>query len=523
MSLAESAPSASALPLGERSPRLLLLPVGAVRTDGDDAIALGELAGLILDGWQQDAVRLGLSVDANGQSAAMNVGIIVARQNGKGAVLECVELFWLFVARITEITHTAHEFKTAKKHYLRIWSLIDRTPSLRRLVRNKLGSNSETSIELHVDGCASVGIMGRDCCMGGPKLTFLARSGASGRGLQGEKIVLDEGLYLTPEIMAALVPIQSAQKDPQAWIASTPPEADGSPTLTELRNNCVGEAVTDPPDDTCWMEWSAPEGSDPEDWRATAMANPAQGTRLQHRSILRERRLLGSRSEEYLRERMCYWPQTSAARILDPDAWDALGEYVDPEHPEDAPQISGPYAIGIAASPNLARIWAYIAGDADGGIVQLEQGREFRSTHGVAAWLAAAQARDDGLCAVVIDPKNDAAALLDALAHAGVEVLKPTAGEYAAACVGLAASINGTDLPTVQGEDGEPVTVEDYRHLGEEPLAMAVRVAGKRPIGRLWGWRSTNAAVDAAPLEAATLAAFGLTRNRPDGDGVIIW
>lgn len=499
-----------ALPMGCRAPRLLLPARGAVRSDGPDAIELAASAGLILEDWQQDALVEGLGVGADGLSAAMNVGLVVARQNGKGSILEALELFWLFLAGIREVTHTAHEFKTAKKHFLRILGLIRNTPALNRQVYNVLGSNSETSIQLFSED--------------GPKLTFLARSGSSGRGLQGEKIVLDEGLYLTEEIMAALLPIQAAQRDPQAWIASTPPAADGSPTLTQMRNDAVGDTATEP-EDTCWMEWSAPDGSDPNDLAAVAQANPELGRRLPHRNIARETRtlMLSGRKEEVLRERMCLWPVTSASRVLDADRFDALGEYTDPARPQDAPQVTGAYAIGIAATHDLSRIWAYVAGDCDDGAVQVELAREFRSRRGVAAWLEQAYDRDDGLCAIVIDPKNPAAVLMDDIEKLDLDVLRPTGGEYAATCVGIAAIVNGTEGDELELDDGEPLELPALlRHLGDEPLALAARNVGRRPLGSLWAWRAVNAAVDVAPMEAATLAVFGLSRGRPETGGVIL-
>ena len=56
--------------------------------------------GLELFDWQRWVVRWILAVDGKGQPAARQVILEVPRQNGKGAILECIELYWLIVAGV---------------------------------------------------------------------------------------------------------------------------------------------------------------------------------------------------------------------------------------------------------------------------------------------------------------------------------------------------------------------------------------------------------------------------------------
>ncbi len=115
--------------VGAQRPTHLLTPDGDFDfTDGDIAIELAGKLGLELFDWQRWLVRWILAVDIVGRPACSQVIIIVPRQNGKGAVLEAVELFWLVVAGIPIVFHTAHEADTAAGHQERIESLIADPP-----------------------------------------------------------------------------------------------------------------------------------------------------------------------------------------------------------------------------------------------------------------------------------------------------------------------------------------------------------------------------------------------------------
>jgi phage terminase large subunit-like protein len=83
----------------------------AATSAGIDAVELAASAGLILDPWQEYALDRILAEDGSGRPAAFEAALIVPRQNGKGSVLEALSLYWLFVADVPLILHSAHEFK----------------------------------------------------------------------------------------------------------------------------------------------------------------------------------------------------------------------------------------------------------------------------------------------------------------------------------------------------------------------------------------------------------------------------
>jgi hypothetical protein len=58
---------------------------------------------------------------ADGKWAAFEVGLNVARQNGKGSILEARELAGLFLLGERLIIHSAHEFATSLEAFRACW------------------------------------------------------------------------------------------------------------------------------------------------------------------------------------------------------------------------------------------------------------------------------------------------------------------------------------------------------------------------------------------------------------------
>ena len=199
--------------LGEQRPRLISVPPFAV-SEGRRAADLADLAGLHLDDWQRFVLEQGLG-RTDGKWTAFEVALIVSRQNGKGSILEALELAALFLFDdVRLILHSAHEFKTAAEAFLRIRALISDNPMFeRRVERVRTGAGTE-AIEL------------KD----GKRLRFVARSSGSGRGFSADLIILDEAFNLGDDAMAALLPTLSARPDPQVWYTSTA----GEPTSVQL-------------------------------------------------------------------------------------------------------------------------------------------------------------------------------------------------------------------------------------------------------------------------------------------------
>jgi phage terminase large subunit-like protein len=289
--------------LGDQEPRVCWLPPYERDDSGRNAVALAAVAGLQLDPWQRLVLEAGLRRRGS-RWAAFEVCLIVARQNGKGTVLEALELAALFLfPDVRLILHSAHEFKTAAEAFLRIRSVIEQNPDLEgRVARIRTAAGAE-AIEL------------KD----GKRLRFVARSSASGRGFTSDLVILDEAYKLGDQEMSALLPTLTARPDPQVWYTSTA----GNPGSVQL-GRVRGRGVAGGDGSLAFLEWSAEESDDPADPAAWARANPGLGIRISEDYIERERAALGP--EAFARERLSigdYPVDGGAWETISAGAWEA--------------------------------------------------------------------------------------------------------------------------------------------------------------------------------------------------------
>lgn len=96
--------------IGDQVPRIRWVPE-SYRSSGADAVELAASAGLILDPWQRLVLEDGLGERRDGKWTSFEVGLVVARQNGKGAIFEARVLAGLFLFDEDLILYSAHEFK----------------------------------------------------------------------------------------------------------------------------------------------------------------------------------------------------------------------------------------------------------------------------------------------------------------------------------------------------------------------------------------------------------------------------
>ena len=294
-----------ALLRGDQRPRLCSVPP-SVTSEGDRVIALARAAKLELDDWEGWVLDQGLGRRADGVWSAFEVALIVSRQNGKGSILEALELAALFIDDfgVELILHSAHEFKTASEAFRRILARIENNPQFKRRIKQVYLQRGAESIELR----------------NGKRLRFIARSSGSGRGFSADLVILDEAYELGDAAMAALLPTLSARPNPQIWYTSTA----GVPTSTQLgRTRARGLTGTD--SSLAFMEWSVDEAAyDPADPRDWARANPGLGIRIRPEFIEQERPALGP--EGFARERLSigdYPVEGGSWETISADAWDA--------------------------------------------------------------------------------------------------------------------------------------------------------------------------------------------------------
>lgn len=438
-------------------------------TAGERAIAWAATNGIVLMPWQQHVLRIMLGEhpqpEVSGRWAAKEVGLLVARQQGKGVVLMIRELFGLLELGEKLIVHTSHLVPTSLEHFRRVKELIRANPALESQVLRIREKNGAEAVEFR----------------SGARLLFMARSKGGGRGFSGDVLVLDEAQEMPSSSMEALSSTLLTRPSGQICYAGTvPSQINDCEHFTGVRDR--GRAGGDP--DLAWLEWSPHPDMRIDDPRAVPMSNPSLGFRVNPASIEWQRNMLGP--DGFARESLSIWQDQGHLAILDPDVWAALAD------PTSTP--TGPVALSIAVSPERV---AYIgvAGARADGLIHLDYGHDERRgltwvPQKIADLVAARKP-----CAVLLDPAGPAGALIPDLVALKVDVTAVSGRELAAAC--------GMVLDQAQAGN--------IRHLGQAPLAVALDKTRTRKVGDAWVW--DNPTADLGPLYAVTLALYGQAKH----------
>jgi phage terminase large subunit-like protein len=468
--------------LGAQTPRLTTVPDGFLSSSGQEAVELAALAGLQLDPWQQLVLDQGLGEREDGSWSAFEVAVIVARQNGKGAIIEARELAGLFLLGERLILHSAHEFKTSIVAFKRIESLISNCDHLRKRVARVRRTTGEEAIELRT----------------GQVLRFLARSGGSGRGFTGDCNVLDEAMILGDDAMSALMPTMSAVRNPQIWYLGSAGIGPPSVQLARLRRRAEKAQVSGVPDPSlAFFEWSIDahlpecrEGctahDDPGAVESWAKANPALGIRITAEHVARERLSMGAAGFAQERLSVGDYPSDDIAtwEVVSKGAWEALAAPAAP--------MADPVAFAVDMTPERSASAIAVAGVRPDGRMQVEI-VDHRSGTGWVGPRIRELIEKWRPCAVVIDAAGPAGSLITALEADGIEIVSPTGRQVAQAC----------------GQFYDAVVEDQLRHPDAATLNAALAGAKQRSLGDAWAWARKATSVDLSPLVAATNALWG--------------
>lgn len=484
-----------------------------VLTDGPAVADVCAAAGFEPDPQQELGLDMIFAVGENGLPASFAFCVICCRQNLKTGLLKQATIGWLFVTDEHRIVWSAHEMGTTRDAHADISALIEDAPALSRRLpkttnRGIYDANGQERIELAT----------------GQMLKFKARTLSGGRGLTGDKVILDEAFALKAAHVGALLPTMTARPAGQVLYASSAGKVD-SAVLRDVRDR--GRSGASPR--LSYVEWLAPqeECSDPECrhpkdaaaqgidcaldrehlWRA---ANPTITTgRINIQTIADLRQELPP--EEFARESLGWWDEAEefAAGVFGPGRWEACaGELELPARPD---------AIGVAVS--VDRTWASIASAAVVEIPEDPSDPDSRKLERIfvaasdrregVGWLAAEVKRiqDTHQCVVAVDEKGPTKDLIKDFEEAGIKVDPRTLDEYAEACARFVDKVRGRQL----------------LHPSSAELDAAVSSAVWRTVGdrQVWGRRKSEVSM----LEAATLAVHG-AENRPsiyEERGLHVW
>lgn len=463
---------------GSQRPRVSNFPAYDLSA-APEIIDLAAKAGLHLDEWQRYVLTHGVGMDRAGEYTARRVSCWVPRQNGKGAIIEALELAWLFLLDEELIVHSAHQHRTSKRAYARLEKLIRRTPSMYKRVRSFRQTNGEHEIELH----------------DGRLLQYTTRSRTAVRGFSAPKVVLDEAQELNSDQIAAIVPTVSAMPNWQIWFFGTPPD-DPAAWVYGLKED--GEAGRPRLAHFDWGVELVAEAPGTYEKAANLelayAANPAMGIRIEQETVEDEYRPSGL-GVKYPQERLGAWKPRAleGGGVIDPRVWSGLG---DPDS-----KRSGDVALAVDVTPLRDHASISVYGlRADGlGHVQIV-------TYGEGVdWLVPKLAKLKAALnpvAIGLDAKGGAGSLLGELEAVGIR--PPEDPEFPAR--GDLVLPMAHEVAQATGQFIDAVRERKLRHVGQAELTSAVANAKTRPLADAVAWGRKQSDVDISPLVSATLA-----------------
>lgn len=460
-------------PLGAQTPRILILPEGEEHPKWDEVLDFVDKLGVTLDEWQWDVLHAAL-LRSEGFWAAFTVAVCCPRQNGKNSILEIRELIGAIILGEKTIVHTAHLADTSMEAFRRLDDLIDANDWLSGDVKHIWRTNGRETIEFK-NGC---------------RIRFRTRTRGGGRGYSASPVVFDESMFLPDVSVASILPVVSAQEDPQLWYMGSAVDQetmDDGVAFARVRER----AINGDHERLAYFEWSLdyplpdeiPDDLDLHE--AAAATNPAYGRRITPSFIEAEAREFGYGSRALAVERLGVgdWPDTdrAAGMVINPAAWSAL---VDPSS-----KPHGPVILAFDVAPDRSRGTISASGIRKDGLFHLEVVERREGTGWIAPRLGELLAKHK-VDYVVCDSKGPAASLVLEIGAKVGSVREFTTEEYVEAC--------GFLFDTV--ERGE------LRHLGSPEVLSAIRGAQKRPLGDAWAWSRKNSTTDITPLVSFTLA-----------------
>ena len=460
-----------------RAPRLHVAPSQA-RTYGDLAAYLSSDYGLTPDDWQQSILDDWLGETKDGRWSSLTCGLSVPRQNGKNGALEVRELFGL-IGRGEKVLHTAHQVKTAQKHFRRLKHFFGKSvndpsanyPELNALVEQVRNVNGQEAIFLTNGGSVEI----------------VARSQGSGRGFTVDVIVADEAQDMSDDDLEALLSTTAAAPtgNPQWLFAGTPPgpRANGD-VFSRVRSDILdGRSKRG-----CWHEWSCEPGVDLDSHIAWHEANPGLSTRLSFDTVDGERGALSD--EGFARERLGMWAGAASQQVIDTVSWAEVAD----EQSVAVDQLS----LAVDVSPDRDVASVALAGQRADGLWHIELHEQRNGVGWVLPLLRSTLDANPNVRALVIDGASPAASIVDELGRDRIRATTTTARQYAQAC----------------GQLFDGVMEGWLRHTDQPQVNSALSAARKRPLGDAWAWNRKNSTSDITPLVAVTLALWGAQTDR---------
>jgi hypothetical protein len=451
---------------------------------GQEMIDFATELGINLMEWQRYVCIHGHKVREDGRWAHSELGLIMARQQGKSTLMMLRILTGMFVWGEGLQLASAHRLTTSLETFRQIVGLIETNPKLEKEVKKIRWQHGAEEIEL----------------FGNRRFVVKAANNAA-RGLsKPETIHLDElREYKDEDAWSSMRYSMMAAKNPQVWIYSSAGDQH-SVILNKLRERALASATTNDP--IGWFEWSAepdapillPSGE--MNWSAFAQANPSLGITIHPDNL---KAVINDPPDIVRTEVLAQWVDTINSAI-DAQKWAMCQIDAIPLDPEQ------PTWLGLDLSPDR-KFGALVAAQRLSGerfyIQLLHTWSNDYSLNDLAVANDIAPYVRKYNTQTVAYSKRTSQAVASRLASAGIQTTDMDGGIYAESCDRWLGAINSHRL----------------QHSGQEELTQQTLSAAKLPFGDgswIIGRRASRVAVCASV--ASALVTYFATQPETETD-----
>jgi phage terminase large subunit-like protein len=295
--------TAKAQLVGKTEPRLHTKYRDDLPSRGQELIDLAIKLGEPLMPWQELVAIESMRVKDDERWAFPQIGVLVARQQGKSHLMRLRILWGLLNGEKLQIL-SAHKLAVSLEHFNQLLDLIEQHDWLMAQMKKIRRTNGQEEIQF----------------LNNARFKVVANN-AAGRGYAGaETIYLDElREHKDYGAWSAITKTQLAAKNPALFAFSNAGDAT-STVLNEMRDRGLAtiQGVTD---SLLWLEWSAPPNTNIS-IESAAWANPAMGRTVHVDNI----KATFNEPEAVVRtEVMCQWVDTLQSP-WSPNAWNQCAD-----------------------------------------------------------------------------------------------------------------------------------------------------------------------------------------------------
>lgn len=453
------------------------------KTYGHAVAGIADALGTPLMPWQRHVADVALEVNPDtGLLHYRTVVITVPRQSGKTTLLLSLMVHRALGFGVRQsIVYTAQTQKAARKKWEEEHVQALRASRFAKQIKVRYTIGSE---QIKWEN--------------GSRHSLTAPTEKAGHGETIDQATIDEAFAQEDNrLEQALRPAMITRPQPQLYIVSTAGTARSLYLKDKVDN---GRAKVDAGVDSsvAYFEWSAPEDADPESPDTWMRCMPALGHTININAIRSD--FEDMKLAEFRRAYLNQWSDEIPELwlVISEQDWLAV-EDINSTIPEE-----NKIAFGLDFTPERSFGTIVAAGMNQHNKLHLEipsnEATGLFDHRPGTSWMVPRMVelhRKWNPCAVVIQANSPAGSLIPELEARGIEVVTPSATDYAGAC----------------GNFYDRVYANQLAHVGQHPFLIALAGAQKMDLGEgAWKWNRKAVTVDISPLVAGTLAGYGIAR-----------